>query len=306
MTDTTNLSPDLTISPDLLGAVGKRPLAIERTDAVFRIEGTGAVDCVQGIFTNDIAKGTLPLLRWGAALTPKGMIVTDFWVLRTDECCWLIVPESGREALKALLDRSFPPRLAKVTDRSAELGVWWLMGAGDPAEATVVAPEDPTAFDRLALVARDGARAAITAAGFEIVEPSLGDVLALLAGKPALGREIDDKTLPQEVRFDELVGVRYDKGCYVGQETVARIHFRGHPNRRLRAMTGNAPPPADPTITDGNGREVGTVATLAVVGTRWIASARLRREVVTGDPVQVGGRTVAVRDFPIGIAELAG
>lgn len=304
--ETTAATPDLMLTPAMLADVGTRPIAIARGDAVFRVEGPGAVDCVQGIFTNDIAKGALPMLRWGAALTPKGMIVTDFWVLRTDECCWLVVPEAGRESLQALLARSFPPRLAKVTDRSAELGAWWLVGGDRIAAATSAAPDGPAPFDRLALVEREHDRDALEAAGFQVAPVLLGDALALLTGRPSLGREIDDKTLPQEVRFDELVGVRYDKGCYVGQETVARVHFRGHPNRTLRAMTGNAPPPADPTITDAGGREVGTIATLAVIGARWIASARLRREIATGDTVKVGGRSAEVREFPIDIGAFRG
>ena len=58
----------------------------------------------------------------------------------------------------------------------------------------------------------------------------------ILAGWPALGAEIDERTLPQEVRYDEIGGVSYTKGCYTGQETVARLHFRGHPNRELRGL----------------------------------------------------------------------
>ena len=55
-------------------------------------------------------------------------------------------------------------------------------------------------------------------------------------GWPALGVEIDERTLPQEVRYDEIGGVSYTKGCYTGQETVARLHFRGHTNRELRGL----------------------------------------------------------------------
>ncbi len=294
------MTPDLTIDPEALAAVRDRPTAIPRDGAVFRVEGPGAVDCIQGIFTNDIAKGDLPLLRWGAALTPKGMIVSDFWLLRTADCCWIIAPQQGAESLRALLARSFPPRLAKVSDETGSLMAWWLVGTGAPiADAIGANPDGPAPFDRLTLLPRERGAAIIEASGRRIADPAVGDLLGLLQGFPTVGREIDEKTLPQEVRFDELIGVRYDKGCYVGQETVARVHFRGHPNRSLRAMTGDAPPPADATITDGRGREVGTVAMLALIGAWWIASARLRREVVVGDTVRVGGKAATVGEFPV-------
>ena len=60
----------------------------------------------------------------------------------------------------------------------------------------------------------------------------------ILAGWPRLGAEIEERTLPQEVRYDEIGGVSYTKGCYTGQETVARLHFRGHTNRELRGLAG--------------------------------------------------------------------
>src|SRR6266702_809001 len=58
----------------------------------------------------------------------------------------------------------------------------------------------------------------------------------VLAGWPGLASEVDEKTIPQEVRFDEIGGVSYTKGCYTGQETVSRLHFRGHANRNLRGL----------------------------------------------------------------------
>src|SRR5262249_24994082 len=67
----------------------------------------------------------------------------------------------------------------------------------------------------------------------------------LLGGWPTLGVEIDEKTLPQEVRYDEIGGVSYTKGCYTGQETVARLHFRGHTNRELRGLRWKGTPPLE-------------------------------------------------------------
>src|SRR5204863_149594 len=72
----------------------------------------------------------------------------------------------------------------------------------------------------------------LAAAGAVEAEPAMLELARILAGWPRLGAEVDDKTIPQEVRFDEIGGVSYTKGCYTGQETVARLHFRGHANRQ--------------------------------------------------------------------------
>ncbi len=292
------MTPDVVVTREAYLAADAEPTAIARADAILRVEGPGARDCLQGIFTNDLVKGAADGLRWGAVLTPKGMIVTDLWIGSEASGHWLIVPEGGRDALRALLARSFPPRLAKVTDRSGDLAAWWLTGPPQdvPAAAIALRSLGPAPFAAIALVPRE-----MEPTGWRTAAAGVAAARQLAGGWPVLGREIDEKTLPQEVRFDELDGVRYDKGCYVGQETVARLHFRGHANRTLRALTGRGTPPADGTITTAGGKEVGTVATLGVIGDRWIASAKLRREVATGDMVKVGGTGAPVADFPVAI-----
>jgi folate-binding protein YgfZ len=266
-----------------------------RGDAVLAVEGPGAEACLQGILTCDIVKDA-PAMRWGAVLTPKGMIITDLWVLRDGTRFLLVVPTAGVEALRSVLARSFPPRLAKVTDLSDRTAAWWGFGdTGFGGGALEFRPAVPAPFDTLVIAPREAAPD-----GGELPHEA-ADVVALLAGWPVRGREIDDRTLPQEVRFDELRGVDYDKGCYVGQETVARLHFRGHANRTLRAAVGTGAPPDDPAIMAG-GREVAAVATLATVDDHWVASARIRREVETGDAVRVGERVARVQEFPVTIA----
>lgn len=297
------MTPHVAVSRAELAGASDGPTAIARGDAVLHVAGPGAETCLQGVLTNDLVKGT-PSLVWGAVLTPKGMIITDLWVRRSSETeFWLVVPEAGRDALLAVLARSFPPRLAKVTDRSAEFGAWWLSGPLPSGldSADVAVPTGPAPFGALALLRREGAPARLEQAGCRIVPAAVGDAIAVLAGWPAVGREIDEKTLPQEVRFDELQGVKYDKGCYVGQETVARLHFRGHPNRTLRAMRGDGDLPDGPAIIAAEGKEVGTIATLLTVGPTWIATAKVRREVATGDAVTVGGRGAVVEEFPVAL-----
>src|SRR2546423_4526753 len=135
------------------------------------------------------------------------------------------------------------------------------------------------------------------------------ELARILAGWPRLGAEMDEKTIPQEVRFDDIGGVSYTKGCYTGQETVARLHFRGHPNRQLRGLLFDAEPPATPaqgwSAVTHLDRDVGRVTSLAFVpepgvsgAGRWIGLAVIRREVAPGAMVRAAGRDARVVDLP--------
>jgi len=133
----------------------------------------------------------------------------------------------------------------------------------------------------------------LTAAG---AVPASGALMAscrILAGIPSLGVEIDDKTLPQEVRGDELGAISYTKGCYLGQETVARVHFRGHPNRRLALLVLDGEPDAAPAEASLDGKAVGRL-TSAVWSNEldaWVGQAVIRREVEDGATLRAGGTT---------------
>src|SRR5439155_988420 len=130
-------------------------------------------------------------------------------------------------------------------------------GAPFTLQITVPAAEAETLSDRLA------------ATGALVADAAALEFMRILAGWPQLGAEVDDKTIPQEVRYDELGGVSYTKGCYTGQETVSRLHFRGHTNRYLRGLLFDAEPPAAPadgwsSVTHLD-RDVGRVTSLAWV-----------------------------------------
>src|SRR5205814_4658305 len=88
-------------------------------------------------------------------------------------------------------------------------------------------------------------RAAFQSAGIAEGANDTWEIARIESGRPRWGEDIDDSTLPQEANFDELGAISYTKGCYIGQETVARVHFRGHVNRflrKLRFVTRPAPP----------------------------------------------------------------
>jgi tRNA-modifying protein YgfZ len=111
------------------------------------------------------------------------------------------------------------------------------------------------------------------------------DIARVEAGRPEWGLDIDDNTIPQEANFDALHAISYTKGCYVGQETVARVHFRGHVNKHLRGVraAGLEPVQSGATLHDESGTQVGDVRS-AVRSPRLgaIALAMIRREVEPG------------------------
>jgi folate-binding protein YgfZ len=292
--------------------------------AIFRIEGPGALTCLQGLLTSDLALPGDGSLVYGALLTPKGMIVVDPWVLRETTRFTLVLSSQAREAAAQLFDKVLPPRLAKVTDLSGEWSVAWLFGSSAlerfaranatplpgpgrvlplggesgcllaaglptaPFAALVVGPV--TELDQLCERAER--------AGFSRGEAAALAAARVLGGWPTLGREIDDRTLPQEVRFDELGAVSYVKGCYTGQETVARVHFRGHVNRTLRGLRlAGASPPSERTLV-ADDKEVGSIRTALVLDDRVLALATVRREIAEGAVLQAGDRKATVVALP--------
>ena len=128
------------------------------------------------------------------------------------------------------------------------------------------------------------------------------------SGWPALGVEIDERTLPQEVRYDEIGGVSYTKGCYTGQETVARLHFRGHTNRELRGPAVDRRPSRSTAAAIVYGREGGGQRALDAHarGPACLGLGVVRREVEPGETVTAGGRRATVVALPFGADEVDG
>lgn len=288
------LATDFVLSAPELDALRNGSHEAPIASGVFRVEGSGALQCVQGVYTNDVLRRAPDALMWGAVLTAKGMIVFDMWVLRNGDAAWMIVPASAHATAAAAFTKTFPPRIAKVTDRTGDMAVSWILGRNPPAEPGLIVPAGPAPFAALRFGA-SGAGAdhvSLPAAPAEWVSAA-----RVLTGWPSLGREIDDRTLLQEVRFDALDGVRHDKGCYTGQETVARLHFRGHPNRTLRGLRWRDAAPTGSDILSAD-KNVGTISTWGMIAGRPIGMAKLRREVDTGADVDAGGARATVVDLP--------
>ena len=108
------------------------------------------------------------------------------------------------------------------------------------------------------------------------------------------------------MRYDQIGGVSYTKGCYTGQETVARLHFRGHTNRELRGLRWRRPEPFDGRTHHKGEREVGSVRSTLSLEDRAIGLGLIRREVGVGEELLAGGQPATVVALPFGPEDLDG
>jgi folate-binding protein YgfZ len=131
-------------------------------------------------------------------------------------------------------------------------------------------------------------RATLAKAGVRTATPDEVRALRVEVGLPEWGAEMDIETIPQEAVLDDLGAISFNKGCYTGQEVVARIHFRGHVNRQLRLLTSAVQLTVGARVIDAAGGDVGEVRTSVVSATRGaLAIAMVRREVPLGSEVSV-------------------
>jgi folate-binding protein YgfZ len=312
------------LSRDRLARLRQGSVMVAAEPAIIEVTGAGALACLQGLLTNDLDRPGPDSAVYGALLTPKGMIVVDLWVLRRPDSLLLVAEPEGHAVALDLLRRQLPPRLARATDRTGVLRALWLYGLAVPAALAKagLGPLPPPGglrqLDGGLLIARPQATAPFVAclvaetAPLERARPALAgagvlegdrddrEAARILAGWPRLGVEIGEKTLPQEVRYDEIDGVSYDKGCYVGQETVARLHFRGHANRGLRGLDWQPPldAPTGDEVTAVEGNAVGTVSSVLQVDGQCLGLAMLRREVADQQEVLAAGGPARVVPLP--------
>ena len=220
---------------------------------VVAVEGPDRVAFLQGLVSNDVEQAAPGRAIWAAFLTPQGKWLADFFILADGERLLLDVERAQAPMLVQKLTR-FRLR-SKVT--VADLSVDWHVSvawAGTPAVPFgAIAAPDPRLPD----------------AGWRILSPTNLDANAaaeawdshrLALGLPDGSRDLEaDKTTLLEAGFDELAGVSWSKGCYMGQELTARTKYRGVLKRRLVpvAITGDLPPSGTPVLRDGT--EVGTL-----------------------------------------------
>jgi folate-binding protein YgfZ len=285
------------------------------------LKGTEAAEYLQGQLTNDIEALEPGEGCYAALLDRKGHMQTDMRVLRlVDDVVWVDTEAEGQAAARRHLEMYKVGREVEVEDVSEARALLSLIGPRS-AELSGAPPLPEYACEELSV---DGAKclAVGTALGIDLIAPaedserlrrSLGEagavevspdaveILRIEAGTPRFGAEMDSATMPAEAGIVEAA-VNFEKGCYIGQETVARLHYRGKPNRHLRGLRLSAPAQPGEVLLAGE-KEVGRVGSSCVSPIHGpIALAILRREAEPGAEPLVGedGVTAQVVDLPFG------
>src|SRR5688572_2854930 len=299
-------------------ALHRRAIVVNRSHrGRMRFAGAKAADVLTGIVTNDVGALTPGQGQYAAALTAKGRIVADMRILRTEDSFITDVAPRARDAWHGLVRKYVNPRLARFTDESASLQVVGIYGVqaryvveamtgvghtalalltpyghitvsvGD-APAIVMRSPDLGVEGYELFVAGDRFQSTWDAAVAARATPAglaAWEIARVEAGRPEWGLDMDEGTIAQEANLEELGAISYTKGCYTGQEVVARVHFRGHVNRTLRGLraSGTTPPVYLAALFDASGKAVGEVHS-AVSSPRLggIALGMVRREVENG------------------------
>lgn len=296
-------------------------VAVDRSHRMrMRLSGEKAAETMTGLVTNDVGALEPGQGCYAAALTAKGRIVADLRIFRDADGVLVDAPARAADGWMTMVRKYVNPRVAPYTDLSAsvrDLGVFGpqarhvvaaMTGVGSAAlgllplygHAAVQLDDVPAHRIDIARVPDLGVE------GFEIFAPAelfeelwsralaakatpMGleawEVARIEAGRPEWGLDVDDTTIPQEANFDELHAISYTKGCYIGQEVVARVHFRGHVNRHLRGLraAGAELPPRGAALLDAEGKVVGDVRSAAASPRLGgVALAMVRREVDPG------------------------
>ncbi len=276
------------------------------------LTGAEAKDFLHGQVTNDIVGLEPGHGCYAAFLTHKGKMLGDLRVLDFGDELFLDCERSALQPLFTLIHRFKLGRRVELHKRTLQMGLLSLVGprAREVAGAVSVgeAEHDNAASQvdglpvrlittylgiDVACAADDTERVtrALLAAGAVQVPEEVLEVVRVEHGRPRYGADLDDTVIPQEADLNERA-VSFTKGCYVGQETVARLFYKGKPNRHLRGLRLSAP--ADPgTELTVDGRGVGRLGSVVVSPTHGpIALALVRREATLGDTVLVGGEGV--------------
>jgi len=262
------------------------PSALLPDRGVVSIAGADAATFLQGLVSNDVALAEQGPI-WAALLTPQGKWLADFFILRADGSLLLDCDRAQAAFLVQHLSRFRLRAKVAIGDESAAWNV--LAGWGDATQPQGPGGRDP----RLAEAGWRVLRPAGSAAGEAGADAY--DLHRLRLGLPDGARDLESgKTVLLEAGFDELNGVSWTKGCYMGQELTARTKYRGLVKRRLVpvAVEGPRPEPGTPALLDG--AEVGAIRS----GRGQRAMALLRLEAIRAGRAIACGEATLRPDVP--------
>src|SRR5215218_1017262 len=263
---------------------------------------------LHGQVTNDIEALQPGRGLYAALLTHKGKMLTDLRVLDLGDELLLSCERAGLQELFNMIRRYKLGSDVELHKRTLEMGELSLIG---PEARRIAAAGDlgPDEHDNVraqlrghdvvlvatdlgvdvfcAAEATDDVRGALLAAGAVAVTEAGAELVRVESGRPRYGVDLDEGVIPQEAGLNERA-VSFTKGCYVGQETVARLYYRGKPNRHLRGLRLSAPVEPGTPLRLGE-KEVGRLTSVAVSPAHGpIGLALVRRQAEPGSTLAAG------------------
>ncbi len=287
---------------------------------VIKLTGSERVSWLQGMVTNDVQKLTPGTGCYAAHLTAQGKIVAHMHIFADEDTLWLALERAAIPKLIAAFDKLLIMEDVQVADVSDQYSILAVIGPQSAAllntwagqELAISTPYSHRTVDNCRVVVSDlgydiwvpRAQAdtivrAISQGGATAMDHGTWDVLRTEAGLPIYGVDIDETTTLPELGE---AGISYDKGCYIGQEVVAKVKYIGHVNRRFvgLVLAHNELPEMKSPIRKG-GRELGYITTT-------LLSPRLNKPIALGfvnraacapgSEVEVGEHTAKVVKLP--------
>ncbi len=278
---------------------------VDRSErAKFVVRGSEAADFLQGQVSNDVEALEPGGGCYATVLTHKGKLRTDLRILRGDDWFWLDTEAIGHAVLAHMLRTYSLGREVEFEDVTESRALLSLVGPAARERLDTPPPPEENTFVTgehgiyvATLLGVDVICELGTALDVEPVAEDAAECVRIEAGRPRLGLDMDAETMPQEAGINERA-VSFTKGCYVGQETVARLHYRGKPNRHLRGLRLSEPAERGAEIVLGD-KPVGRLGSTCVsprLGP--IGLAVVRREAEPGATVEVGGTRAEIVDLP--------
>lgn len=266
---------------DVYESLSTSAVAIHRDTGVARVSGPDRVAWLQGMVSNDVAGLGPGSGCYAAHLNSRGKVLSLMRVLADEEALWMEL-DRGSSQHVAELDKWLVMEDAEILDHSGNVGVLAIVGAGAPSALEAWAgsplelarPYSHTVIRGVRIVRGDlgfdlfvpspeidSVLDGLARQGVRLAEPELWNLLSLEAGLPQYGVDVDDQTTLPELGQK---GIDYRKGCYVGQEVVAKIKYIGHVNRHFVGIriTGDAVPVSQAAV-QRNGKTVGKITRAA-------------------------------------------
>jgi len=233
--------------------------------SIIEIAGEEADSFLQNLLTNDVNQLGNNQGQLTGFCNPKGRLFALFWLIKHKDRFLALLPDDNADALLKRLQMFKLRSKVTITDISEQLAAFGVAFSNDNTGETIQLSSPLTAgFILTEMNATTTLLDSKIEQNWQLCKPEFWDELTIEAGIPSVFAATKEQFTPQQINLDLINGVSFSKGCYPGQEVVARLHYLGKPSRRLflTVYTGEAPTP-NQAVTDSAGNTVGHIVSVS-------------------------------------------